>query len=79
MCQFNKPTLQTTNSNSQEGRFLLKAGNQTNTKKQPVMAINCMNTVAAVMRSIKPTQNGLIEAISPIVFAAIFLAFFYQF
>ena len=38
---------------------------------------NVINTAAVVLRGMKPSQNTLIEFLSPFAFSALFLAFFF--
>ena len=38
---------------------------------------NAINAAAVVLRSMKPSQNTLIEFLSPVAFSALFLAFFF--
>jgi len=38
---------------------------------------NAINAAAVVLRSMKPSQNTLIEFLSPFAFSALFLAFFF--
>ena len=40
-----------------------------------IISTNAINTAAVVLRGMKPTRNGLIEIVSPIVFSALVLAF----
>jgi hypothetical protein len=42
-----------------------------------IISTNAINTAAVVLRGMKPTRNGLIEIVSPIVFSALVLAFFF--
>ena len=57
---------------------------QTNTKKlvrdaaiQITRNHNAINTAAVVLRGMAPTHNALIELLTPVVFSALFLAFFF--
>lgn len=77
MCQLNKPTLKNTTHQSDEGRFLLKAVSNGQTKAKRPFLTNHVNTVSTVTRSMAPTHNRLIECLSPIAFSALFLAFFF--
>ena len=38
---------------------------------------NAINAAAVVLRSMKPSQNTLIEFLSPVAFSALCLAFFF--
>ena len=38
---------------------------------------NVINTAAVVLRSMRPSQNTLIEFLSPFALSALFLAFFF--